>query len=99
MTYVIWEIVGTAPQGMVTLVGVAGGALFGAATGDKRKRDNETEETATDAKATAQRAEATANNAVRAVKSGGEHADSSEEERASEPPLQQSHPEDGGDDR
>lgn len=54
--YVVWEIAGTAPQGMVTLVGLAGGALFGAVSGDKKKRDDETERTAGRAEATADRA-------------------------------------------
>ncbi len=40
--YVVWELVGEAPQGMVTLVGLAGGALFGAVSSDKKKRDRDT---------------------------------------------------------
>ncbi|AYD84615.1 hypothetical protein SEA_PAITO_30 [Mycobacterium phage Paito] len=56
VAYVIWEIVGEAPQGMVTLVGLAGGALFGAVSGDKRKRDHEIERTAKRAEAKADRA-------------------------------------------
>ena len=64
VTYVVWEIVGTAPQGMITLVGVAGGALFGAVSGDKKKRERDTEETAQEAKTVAERAEAAANRAV-----------------------------------
>ena len=55
--YIVWELVGEAPQGMITLVGVAGGALFGALSGDKRKRDDDTERTAERAAATAERAE------------------------------------------
>lgn len=43
-TYVVWEAVGEAPQGMVTLVGIAGGALFGAVSADKNKRAAETEQ-------------------------------------------------------
>lgn len=62
--YVLWELVGTAPQGMVTLVGVAGGALFGAVSGDKKKRDAETEQTADRAEATADRAEVKADRLV-----------------------------------
>lgn len=55
--YIVWELVGTAPQGMVTLVGVAGGAFFGAVSGDKKKRDADTERKADRAEATADRAE------------------------------------------
>ena len=58
--YVVWELVGEAPQGMVTLVGLAGGALLGELTGDKRKRDDERAETVKDAQDTAHRAEAKA---------------------------------------
>lgn len=57
VTYVVWEIVGEAPQGMVTLVGLAGGAIFGAVSGDKKKRDHDTERKADRAEATADRAE------------------------------------------
>lgn len=46
VAYIAWEALGTAPQGMVTLVGVAGGALFGAVSGDKRKREQDTERVA-----------------------------------------------------
>ncbi|AGK86211.1 hypothetical protein SEA_SWEETS_30 [Mycobacterium phage Sweets] len=60
VAYVIWEIVGEAPQGMVTLVGLAGGALFGAVSGDKRKRVHDVE-------LTAERAEAKADRAVAVV--------------------------------
>ncbi|AOT25141.1 hypothetical protein PBI_TERROR_30 [Mycobacterium phage Terror] len=56
VAYVIWEIVGEAPQGMVTLVGLAGGALFGAVSGDKRKRVHDVEQTAERAEAKADRA-------------------------------------------
>lgn len=84
--YVIWEIVGTAPQGMVTLVGLAGGALFGAVSGDKKKRDHDTEVTAAHAEETAQRAEATANSAARQARTGDRRADAAEE-RESEPSL------------
>jgi hypothetical protein len=59
--YVVWEAVGTAPQGIVTLVGVAGGALFGAVSGDKKKKDADkeadTEKRVGRAEATADRAE------------------------------------------
>lgn len=79
VTYVVWEIVGTAPQGMVTLVGVAGGALFGAVTGDKKKRDNETEKTAV-------RAEAKADDATARISQEELRADRSEA-RESEPSL------------
>ena len=48
--YLIWELVGEAPQGMVTLVGLAGGALIGATSGDRSKRNAETEHKADDAK-------------------------------------------------
>ena len=43
-TYLIWEAVGEAPQGLVTLVAIAGGALFGAVSGDRNKRAAETEQ-------------------------------------------------------
>lgn len=43
-TYLIWEAVGEAPQGLVTLVAVAGGALFGAVSSDRNKRAAETEQ-------------------------------------------------------
>ena len=55
--YVLWELVGTAPQGMVTLVGLAGGALLGGLTGDKRKREADRDADVKDAKDTAHRAE------------------------------------------
>ena len=41
VTYVVWEIVSTAPPGLTTLLGVAGGAWFGAMSSDKRKRERE----------------------------------------------------------
>lgn len=44
LTYVVWEIVATSPPGLTTLLGVAGGAWFGAVSGDKRKRDQEVEQ-------------------------------------------------------
>lgn len=61
--YAAWEIFGEAPQGMVTLVGLAGGALFGAVSDDskKRRRDNERME---QAEATADRAETKADRLV-----------------------------------
>lgn len=62
--YVIWDLVGTAPQGMVTLVGIAGGALFGAVSGDKKKRDKDVEHRAEDAEHRAEAAEAKADRAV-----------------------------------
>ncbi|AHJ86580.1 hypothetical protein Jolie2_30 [Mycobacterium phage Jolie2] len=55
--YVVWELVGEAPQGMVTLVGLAGGALLGGLTGDKRKREVERDRDVKDAQETAHRAE------------------------------------------
>lgn len=63
VTYVIWEIVGEAPQGMVTLVGLAGGALLGGISGDKRKREHERDREVEDARDTADRAEAKADRA------------------------------------
>lgn len=56
-TYITWEIVGTAPQGLVSLLGIAGGAWFGAVSGDRKKRDADTERTANRADETANRAE------------------------------------------
>lgn len=64
VVYVVWEAVGTAPQGMITLVGVAGGALFGAVSGDKKKRDADTEHQAARAERTAERAEVKADRLV-----------------------------------
>lgn len=52
------------PQWLVTLVGIAGGALFGAVSGDKRKRDRVTEQTAHRAEETADRAEVKADRLV-----------------------------------
>lgn len=66
-TYVIWEIVATAPQGLVSLLGIAGGAWFGAVSGDKKKRDADTEATAHRAEATADRAERSAGRAEVAI--------------------------------
>ncbi len=65
--YIAWELVGTAPQGMVTLVGVAGGAVFGAVSGDKKKRDSDVEHRAERAEATADRAEAKADTLAEVV--------------------------------
>ena len=62
--YVIWELFGEAPQGMVTLVGLAGGALLGGLSGDKRKRDDERAANVKDAQDTAHRAEAKADRAT-----------------------------------
>ncbi|AKF14532.1 hypothetical protein SEA_CAMBIARE_30 [Mycobacterium phage Cambiare] len=63
VTYVIWEIVGEAPQGMVTLVGLAGGALLGGLSGDKSKREAERAADVKDAQETAHRAEVKADRA------------------------------------
>lgn len=41
VTYVVWEIVSSAPPGLTTLLGVAGGAWFGAMSSDRRKRDRD----------------------------------------------------------
>lgn len=84
--YVVWELVGEAPQGMVTLVGLAGGALFGAVSKDKQRRDADTRETANHAEQTANRAEATANSAARQGRAGEQRADAAEV-RESEPSL------------
>lgn len=62
--YLLWELVGQAPQGMVTLVGLAGGALLGATSGDRSKRNREVDEKADDAKTTAERAEVKADRLV-----------------------------------
>lgn len=52
--YVAWEMFSPpAPAGLVTLLGIAGGAWFGAVSGDKRKRDAEVERTADRAEAKA----------------------------------------------
>lgn len=58
--YLAWETVSEAPQGLITLVGLAGGALFGAVSNDKRKRENDVEKQAERAEKTAERAEAKA---------------------------------------
>lgn len=71
--YVVWELFGEAPQGMVTLVGLAGGALLGGLTGDKRKRDDERAATVKDASDTAHRAEAKADRAASVAEA--EHPD------------------------
>lgn len=71
--YVAWELFGEAPQGMVTLVGLAGGALLGGLTGDKRKREAERDEDVKDAKDTAHRAEAKADRAAAVAEA--EHPD------------------------
>lgn len=55
VTYLVWEAVSTAPPGLVTLLGVAGAAWFGALTDDKKKRDAETSDTANRAEAKADR--------------------------------------------
>lgn len=55
ITYVVWEMVGQAPQGLVSLLGVAGGAWFGAVSGDKKKREAEVAATAERAEAKADR--------------------------------------------
>lgn len=73
VTYVIWEIVGEAPQGMVTLVGLAGGALLGGLSGDKTKRNAERDANVKDAQDTAHRAEVKADAA--AIVAEVEHPD------------------------
>ena len=77
-TYVIWELFGEAPQGMVTLVGLAGGALFGAVAGDKRKREVETERKAEHAERVAVQAERKADEAVAGVADCATRADAAE---------------------
>lgn len=58
LTYVVWSIVAPpAPTGITTLLGVAGGALFGAVTDEKRRQEYETRETADRAETVAERAE------------------------------------------
>jgi hypothetical protein len=73
IAYVVWEIVGEAPQGMVTLVGVAGGALFGARTVDKKRREDEVSVKLDRVEATADRAEVKADRLVEVAES--EHPD------------------------
>lgn len=73
VVYMVWEALGTAPQGMVTLVGLAGGALFGAVSGDRKKRDADVERTANRADSTADRAEAKADRLAHVAES--EHPD------------------------
>lgn len=65
-TYIVWEVVGTAPQGLVSILGIAGGAWFGAVSGDKKKRELDTAATAHRAEEKADRAERLATNADRA---------------------------------
>ncbi|WP_431231462.1 hypothetical protein ACQ856_18040 [Mycolicibacterium psychrotolerans] len=89
--YIVWEIVDTAPQGMVTLVGLAGGAVFGAATGDKRKRDADVSNTADRAETKADRANDKADALTRVAER--EHPEDAEAEK---PPL--TDPKGGGDD-
>ena len=93
--YVIWELFGEAPQGMVTLVGLAGGALFGAVSGDKRKRTVETERKAEHAEQVAVRAERTAESAAAGVSAGDQRADAAER-RESARSLHRDDDQDGG---
>jgi hypothetical protein len=58
VSYITWEIVGEAPAGLTTLLGVAGGAWFGAMSDDKKKRDAEVSDTAHRTEVTADRIEA-----------------------------------------
>ncbi|QFG10111.1 hypothetical protein PBI_LEMURIA_31 [Mycobacterium phage Lemuria] len=67
--YVVWELFGEAPQGMVTLVGLAGGALLGGLTGDKRKREADRDADVKDANDTAHRAEVKADRAAAVAES------------------------------
>lgn len=89
IVYLIWEGVGTAPQGMVTLVGLAGGALFGAATRDHGKRQADTEAAAERAEAKADDANTKADALTRVAER--EHPDQTAAEK---PPLS-----DGGEGR
>lgn len=76
--YLIWESVGEVPQGMVTLVGLAGGALFGAVSADKSKRNAETERKADHAERIAVQADRKADEAVAGVADGVTRAEASE---------------------
>lgn len=67
--YVIWELFGEAPQGMVTLFGLAGGAILGGLSQDRRRRDSEQDSDVRDAKATASRAEVKADRLTDAAES------------------------------
>lgn len=91
-TYVVWEIVGEAPQGMVTLVGIAGGALFGAVSGDKTKRANEVAAKADHAERVAVQADRKADQAAAGQRAGDQRADAAEA-RETEPSI---HREDDG---
>lgn len=54
VTYVAWSIVAPpAPTGITTLLGVAGGALFGAVTDERRRQEQDTQQTAARAEAKA----------------------------------------------
>ncbi|WP_319456850.1 MULTISPECIES: hypothetical protein [unclassified Mycobacterium] len=53
VTWLVWEIVGEAPPSLSQLLGVSAGIWFGAVAGDKAKRDEEVEQTATRAEAKA----------------------------------------------
>ena len=66
VVYVVWDIVSHdhVPTGISTLLGIAGGAWFGGITDDKRRRDQDVEDTGNRAEATADRAEAKADDAL-----------------------------------
>ena len=88
--YMVWELFGEAPQGMVTLVGLAGGALLGGLTGDRRKREAERDEDVKDAKDTAHRAEVKIDRVVQVVER--EHPETTRSTGLPEPTAEQ----DGG---
>lgn len=55
--YCVWSYFETAPPGLLTLLGLAGGAWFGAAQDDKKKKDQDTQDTAVRAEKSANRVE------------------------------------------
>lgn len=57
VVYCVWSYFETAPTGLTTLLGVAGGAWFGAAQDDKKKKDQDNRDTAQRAETTATRVE------------------------------------------
>lgn len=59
VVYCVWSYFETAPPGLLTLLGLAGGAWFGAAQDDRKKKEQDTKDTAVSAKQTADRAEET----------------------------------------
>jgi hypothetical protein len=64
VTYLVWSAFETAPPGLTTLLGIAGGAWFGALSEDKRRRERDVTSTAHRAERTADRAESKADKLI-----------------------------------